>query len=158
MLLLLLCNNFLSAQIGDFDTKKVIKEIGYYESGEVEYKSKTIRKGLDKSSGRIYGKQTIKLIEYFKNGEKELKEKKVIPRIVEKEHLTDERHILRQKKEFRKYKEWNKEGKKIEKGRYSQGGDKKVVKYNHLGHKKVIILFDKEEGRDVFIKKKPIYK
>jgi len=151
-------SQLLIAQIDDFNNQKVIKDIGYYESGEIEYKSKTIRKGIDKSTGRIYGKQIIKLKEYYKNGQLELKEKKVIPRIVVEEHLGDDRYILLQKKDFRKYKMWDKDGKKIEKGKYTKRGKKRVVKYNFQGFKKVIITHDNELNSDNYIKKRPIYK
>lgn len=139
-------------------TEKVNVEKGFYDSGELEYYSKTIRKGIDKHSGRIYGKQIIKLKEYYKNGQKELKEKKVLPRIVEEQHLVEDRHILKQKKIKRKYKMWNKDGDKLEKGRYTHRGNKKIIKYNYQGYKKVIITFDREVGRDIITKKKPIYK
>lgn len=137
--------------------KRVLIDEGHYPDGTLEYRSKTIRKGLA-ANNEIKGKQIIKLKEYYKNGQLELREKKVIPRIVEVEHLGDDRHILRQKKEKRKYKMWDEDGKKIEKGKYDFRGRKRIVKYNHKGYKKVIIKFDPEIGRDVEIKKKPIYK
>lgn len=139
-------------------TDRVNIDKGYFDSGELEYYSKTIRKGIDKNNGRIYGKQIIKLKEYYKSGRKELKEKKVLPRIVEEQHLLDDRHILRQKQIKRKYKMWNKDGDKLEKGKYTHRGDKKIIKYKYQGYKKVIITFDREVGRDVIIKKKPLYK
>ena len=146
------------AQKSDYDHKRILIQKGYYDSGELKFFSKTIRNGIDKPTGRIYGKQTIKLKEYYKNGKKRLKEKKILPRIVEEQHLFEDRHVLHQKQIYRKYKIWNKEGKLIEKGKYTFRGNKKVIKYNYQGYKKVIIKFDRELGQDIFIKKKPIYK
>lgn len=149
---------FVVAQSDDYENKKVIIDKRFYESGELEYYSKTIRKGIDKQTGRIYGKQIIKLKEYYKNGQKELKEKKVLPRIVEDQHLVEDRHILLQKQTARKYKQWDKDGKLLEKGKINHRGNKKIIKYRFQGYKKVIITFDREVGRDVYDKRKPIYK
>lgn len=153
-ILLLFCAASVNAQGKE---KKVLIDEGHYPDGTLEYRSKTIRKGLTSNKG-IKGKQIIKLKEYYKNGQLELKEKKIIPRIVEDQHLSEDRHILKQKKEKRKYKMWDEDGKKIEKGKYDFRGRKRIVKYNHKGYKKVIIKFDPEIGRDVEVKKKPIYK
>lgn len=146
------------AQINEVNKSKVIIDKGYYDSGELEYYSKTIRKKVNKSTGRIYGKQIIKLKEYYKSGKKELKEKKVLPRVIDEQHLDDNRHILKQKQKSRKYKMWNKDGDLIEKGKINFKGNKKIIKYNHKGYKKVIITFDREVGRDEIVKKRPIYR
>ena len=157
ILLLVFSYSISFAQDG-YDVKKVLIEEGFYDSGELEYYSKTTRKGIDKSTGRIYGKQIIKLKEFYKNGQKELKEKKVLPRIVEEQHLVEDRHILQQKQKARKYKMWDKDGNLIEKGKINHRGRKRIIKYNYKGYKKTIITFDREVGRDVIEKKKPIYK
>ena len=141
----------------EFKERNVLRERQYYPNGNLKYYNKTIRKGI-KPHLRILGKQNIKLKEYYSNGQIELKERKILPRIVENNHLHEERHILRQKTEWRKYKKWNMDGDKIEKGKYDFHGNKKVIKYNYLNHKKVIIKLDKELNKDIYIKKKPIYK
>lgn len=145
------------AQMDVYKPKKVLIEKRYYENGQQEHRSKTKRKGLGKSN-TISGKQVIKLTEYYHNGKKELKEKKKIPRVKDRTHLSDERHILEQKKVKRKYKMWDEEGNKLEKGKYSYRGKKRIVKYRHRGYKKIIVTFDSDKNMDMVKKVKPIYK
>ena len=141
----------------DFKEGNTIKEYGYYDSGTIKYYNKTRRVGL-KPNNRIEGKQIVKLKEYYWTEQIEFKEKKKLPKIKDDEPLSDERHFMKQKRVWRKYKRWNWEGELTEKGKYNYRGGKRIVKYNFNNHKKVIIIYDKEHNMDVYIEKKPYYK
>lgn len=141
----------------EFKEGNTIKEYGYYDSGTIKYYNKTRRVGL-KPNNKIEGKQVVILKEYYWTEQIEFKEKKKLPKIKDKEPLSDERHLMKQRRVWRKYKKWNWEGEVTEKGKYNYRGGKRVVMYNFMDHKKVIIKYDKELNMDVYIKKKPYYK
>ena len=154
---LVVSSSFSIAQSDDFKEKRVLREKKYYPNGQLMYYNKTTRRGL-KNNNQITGMQIIRLREFYENGQIRLKEKKKIARIIEGPHLSEDRHVLKQKKEWRKYKKWNKEGKKTEKGKYGFNGSKKIIKYNYLNHRRVIITFNFEKNRDVMNKKGMINK